>query len=186
MPAAAFHRPPGVDAQHDFLRARRRATIAKLIARLRGEPDDVGVILPYEEVIDALGFVSERRMGLHVVPLDAIVGSVDRGRDFDRRFRPTSGRVRAPVGADRGRARAAARRSRRSTCCEVGESYFVRDGHHRVSVARALGRTDIDAYVTEVTTRVGADRAINALRPAAEEPRAGVLRARAAPRRGPQ
>ena len=33
----------------------------------------------------------------------------------------------------------------------------MRDGHHRVSVARALGRTDIDAYVTEVRTRVGAD-----------------------------
>lgn len=37
---------PRVDAQHDFLRARRRATVAKLVARLRGEPDDVGVILP--------------------------------------------------------------------------------------------------------------------------------------------
>ena len=38
--------------------------------------------------------------------------------------------------------------------------YFVRDGHHRVSVARALGRTDIDAYVTEVTTRVDAEQAM--------------------------
>jgi hypothetical protein len=42
----------------------------------------------------------------------------------------------------------------------VGEIYFVRDGHHRVSVALALGRSDIDAYVTEVVTRVGADGAI--------------------------
>ena len=69
-----------MDAQHDFIRARRRATIAKLMARLRGEPGDVGVALPDEEVIDALGFVSEHRTRLHVVPLDAIVGSVDRGR----------------------------------------------------------------------------------------------------------
>ena len=46
----------GLDAQHDFIRARRRATIAKLNARLRGEPDDVAVVLPYEEVIEALGF----------------------------------------------------------------------------------------------------------------------------------
>jgi hypothetical protein len=38
----------------------------------------------------------------------------------------------------------------------IGEIYFVRDGHHRVSVARALDRTDIDAIVTEVTTRVPA------------------------------
>ena len=150
---------PGMDAQHDFIRARRRATIAKLMARLRGEPGDVGLVLPYEEVIDALGFVSEHRTGLHVVPLDAIVGSVDRGRDFDRRFRPTSGR-------SRGRWEQIAAAARRGESLppvdllRVGELYFVRDGHHRVSVARALGRTDIDAYVTEVVTRVDADRAM--------------------------
>jgi hypothetical protein len=150
---------PGLDAQHDFQRARRRASIARLVARLRGEPDDVGVVLPYEEVIAALGFVSEHRVGLTVVPLDAIVGSVDRGRDYDRRFRPTSGRTR-------GRWEQIAAAARRGESfppidlLRVGELYFVRDGHHRVSVARALGRGDIDAYVTEVVTRVDADRAM--------------------------
>jgi hypothetical protein len=44
----------------------------------------------------------------------------------------------------------------------VGELHFVRDGHHRVSVARALGRTHIDAYATKVTTRVGAQGTIRA------------------------
>ena len=43
---------------------------------------------------------------------------------------------------------------------KIGEIYFVRDGHHRVSVARALGARDIDAYVTEVITRVGTDHPI--------------------------
>ena len=43
---------------------------------------------------------------------------------------------------------------------KVGEIYFVRDGHHRVSVARALGLNDIDAYVTEVVTRVDPEQAI--------------------------
>jgi len=148
-----------MDAQHDFIRARRRATIAGLISRLRGEPDDVGVVLPYEEVIEALGFVSEHPTGLHVIPLDAIVGSVDRGRDYDRRFRPTSGR-------SRGRWEQIAAAARRGESfppidlLRVGELYFVRDGHHRVSVARALGRADIDAYVTEVVTRVDAERAM--------------------------
>jgi hypothetical protein len=147
-----------MDAQHDFQRARRRATIAHLIARLRGEPNDVGVVLPYEEVVAALGFVSEHSTGLHVVPLDSIVGSVDRSRDYDRRFRPTSRRTR-------GRWEQIAAAARRGESfppvdlLRVGELYFVRDGHHRVSVARALGRTDIDAYVTEVTTRVGVDQA---------------------------
>ena len=37
----------------------------------------------------------------------------------------------------------------------IGELHFVKDGHHRVSVARALGHKDIDAYVTEVQTQVG-------------------------------
>jgi hypothetical protein len=158
MPAPHSTGLPGLDAQHDFQRARRRATIARLIARLRGEPDDVGVVLPYEEVIAALGFVSERRVGLTVVQLDAIVGSVDRSRDYDRRFRPTSGRTR-------GRWEQIAAAARRGESfppvdlLRIGELYFVRDGHHRVSVARALGRTDIDAYVTEVTTRVDADQA---------------------------
>lgn len=150
---------PGVDAQHDFLRARRRATLAKLAARLRGEPDDVGVILPYEEVIAALGFESERPLGLRVVALDAIVGTVDREREFDRRFRPTSGRVRS-----RWEHLDAAMRRGESMppidLLKVGEIYFVRDGHHRVSVSRALGREDIDAFVTEVVTRVPAEQAV--------------------------
>jgi hypothetical protein len=149
----------GLDAQHDFIRARRRATIAKLMARLRGEPDDVAVVLPYEEVIEALGLASENSLGLRVVPLEQIVGSVGRGRDFDRRFRPTSGR-------SRGRWEQIAAAARRGEAfppvdlVKVGHLYFVRDGHHRVSVARALGRSDIDAYVTEVKTRVDADKAL--------------------------
>jgi hypothetical protein len=150
---------PGIDAQHDFLRARRRATLARLAGRLRGVPDDVGVILPYEEVVQALGFVSEHPAGHHVVQLEAIVGTVDRGREFDRSFRPTSARVRS-----RWEHIAAAMRRGESMppidLVRIGEIYFVRDGHHRVSVARALGRTDIDAHVTEVVTKVGAEQAI--------------------------
>jgi hypothetical protein len=150
---------PAVDAQHDFLRARRRATVARLVARLRGEPDDIGVILPYEEVIQALGFKSERYLGLRVVPLDAIVGTIDRERDFDRHFRPTSRRVRS-----RWEQIAAAMRRGDELppvdLLKVGEIYFVRDGHHRVSVASAQGLSDINAYVTEVVTRVDAGGAI--------------------------
>jgi hypothetical protein len=150
---------PNVDAQNDFLRARRRAVAAKLIARLRGEPDDVGVILPYEEVIEALGFVSEHQLGLQIVPLDAIVGTIDRARDFDRRFRPTSRRVRT-----RWEQIAAAMRRGEALppvdLLKVETFYFVRDGHHRVSVASALGLADIDAYVTQVITRGDADSSL--------------------------
>ena len=144
------------DAQDDFLRVRRRRALSRIAHRLRGEPGDVNVILPFEEVVGALGRTSERQLGLRVVPLDAIVGTVDRTRDFDREFRPTSGRVRA-----RWERIAAAMRGGESLppidVYRIGDLHFVRDGHHRVSVARALGRRDIDAYVTEVTTRVPVD-----------------------------
>jgi hypothetical protein len=159
MPLSRSTGLPGLDAQHDFIRARRRAVIARLAVRLRLEPDDVEVILPYEEVIEALGFVSERHLGLQVVPIAAIVGTVDRERDFDRHFRPTSMRVRS-------RWEQIATAMRRGEplppvdLYKIGEIYFVRDGHHRVSVACALGHEDIDAYVTEVITRVGIDHPI--------------------------
>ena len=159
MPEPRSTGMPGLDAQNDFLRARRHATAARLAARLRGEPDDVRMVLPYDEVVEALGFVSEHRVGPAVVSLDAIVGSVDRAREFDRSFRPTSGRVRS-----RWEHIAAATRRGESMppvdLVRIGEIYFVRDGHHRVSVAHALGHPDIDAYVTDVVTRVGAERTI--------------------------
>ena len=64
---------PASDAQDDFARARRRAVLAKVGARLRGQPTDVGLILPFEEVVEALGRIGQTDLGLQVVPLDAIV-----------------------------------------------------------------------------------------------------------------
>jgi hypothetical protein len=147
---------PGSDAQNDFSRARRSRLLADIARRLRREPDDVGLILPFEEVIEALGRTGQHDIGLQVVPLDAIVGSVDRAADFDRGFRPTSPRLRS-----RWERIAAAQRRGESmppvSLFKIGDLYFVRDGHHRVSVAKSLGRSDIDAYVTEVETRVPLD-----------------------------
>ncbi len=150
---------PTSDAQFDFGRARRRRALARLASRLRREPNDVFVILPFEEVVEALGRVGERSLGMQSIDLDSIVGTVDRGREFDRAFRPVSGRVRT-----RWERIAAAQRRGESMppidVYRIGEVHFVRDGHHRVSVARALGLDTIDAYVTEVQTRVGAERGI--------------------------
>ena len=148
---------PTSDAQDDFARARRSRMLAELGRRLRFEPDDVGYILPFEEVVEALGRVGETDIGLQRVALDSIVGSVDRERDFDRSFRPTSPRLRA-------RWQRIAEAQRRGeplppvSLYRIGELHFVRDGHHRVSVARSLGMEDIDAYVTEVQTQVGPGR----------------------------
>ncbi|SEQ12738.1 hypothetical protein SAMN05216188_102151 [Lentzea xinjiangensis] len=146
---------PVADAENDFLRARRRQVMSRLAAWLRREPDDVNIMLPFHEVVDALGMVSEKRLGLQSIRLDSIVGSVDRTRDFDRRFRPTSGRVR-----ERWQRLALATRRGESVppieVYRIGELHFIIDGHHRVSVAHALGLSVIDAYVTQVITRVNA------------------------------
>jgi hypothetical protein len=117
------------------------------------------VILPFEEVVAALGRRGERRLGLETIPLDSIVGTVDRGREFDRGFRPTSGRVRP-----RWERIATAQRKGQAMppidVYRIGELHFVKDGHHRVSVARAMGHEVIEAWVTEIITELGADRTI--------------------------
>ncbi len=146
-----------VDAGDDFRRARRQAAFGRLSAVLTREHGDINLILPFDEVVAALGRTGERELGLTVVELDTIVGTVDRRTGFDRSFRPTSARVRTRWE----RVAAAMRRGEPLppvSLYRVGDVHFVRDGHHRVSAARALGWRDIDAYVTEVLTRVGAGR----------------------------
>jgi hypothetical protein len=148
---------PTADAQDDFQRARRRAVVANLGRRISRGPGDIDVILPFDEVVAALGRVEERYAGLQTIPLGSVLGTVDRTKGFDRQFRPTSAHVRARWE----RIANAVRRGEAMppiSVYRIGEVFFVRDGHHRVSVARALGRTHIDAYVVEVITRVGADR----------------------------
>ena len=144
---------PVADAENDFLRARRRQVLSRLATWLRRQPDDVNIMLPFDEVVAALGRTGERRLGLQVITLDSIVGSVDRQREFDRRFRPTSGQVR-----ERWQRLALAQRRGESIppieVYRVGDMHFVVDGHHRVSVAHALRLKTIDSYVTEVMTRL--------------------------------
>jgi hypothetical protein len=157
MPTARRTGLAGVDAQDDFLRARRRQMLARASRVLTRERGDVDVILPFDEVVEALGRVGEHELGLQVVALDTIVGTTDRLSGFDRQFRPTSARMRGRWE----RIAAAMHRGEPMppiSLYRVGEAHFVRDGHHRVSVARALGWRVMDAYVTDVRTRVGAGR----------------------------
>jgi hypothetical protein len=144
---------PRADVENDFVRMRRRQILARLARRLSRGPDDVNLILPFDEVVAALGRRGERRLGLQTIRLDTVVGTVDSRRDFDRRFRPTSSRVR-----ERWERLALAERRGESIppidVYRVGDLHFVIDGHHRVSIAIATGQQTIDAYVTEVLTIV--------------------------------
>ena len=148
---------PVQDARDDFLRARRRAALSAVRRRMHGRSATYDVLLPFDEVVAALGRRGERDLGLQVIEVDSIVGSVDRSTGFDRLFRPTSDE------AERRFARidVALRRGAEMPPIEVyrvGDVHFVIDGHHRVAVARALGWTTINAHVVEVLTAVGADR----------------------------
>ena len=145
-----------LDAETDFQRLRRRQVLSGLARRLRGEPDDINLILPFDEVVASLGRAGEQQRGLQTIELRSVVGSVDRTRDFDRRFRPTSNRLR-----ERWQGINMAQRRGKGmppiSVYRVGDLHFVRDGHHRVSVALALGNRVIEAYVTEVLTQIPAD-----------------------------
>jgi hypothetical protein len=146
---------PRADVENDFLRVRRHEAMSRLVRWLMREPDDVNMILPFDEVVEALGMEGERYLGLQNIKLDTIVGTVDSTRDFDRRFRPTTARVR-----ERWERLALAQRRGESIppidVYRIGNLHFVRDGHHRVSIALATGQTTIDAYVTEVRTTLPA------------------------------
>lgn len=142
---------PLQDAQTDFSRARRRQVLRRLSGRLRRDDDE---ILIFDEAAAAIGRRQERYLGVLSIPLGSIVGTVDRGRDFDRGFRPTSRRVRQRWE----RIAAAMRRGESVPPIEVyriGSAHFVEDGHHRVSVARQLGLDTIDARVIEVRAAGG-------------------------------
>ena len=168
MPDTGF---PRSDVENDFQRARRRQVLARLAQRLRREPDDVNLILPFDEVVAALGRRGERSLGLQTIRLESVVGTVDNSRDFDRRFRPTTGRVR-----ERWERLALAQRQGESIppidVYRVGDMHFVSDGHHRVSIALATGQKVIDAYVTEVLTAIPPAGIRSRARPAAARLRA--------------
>jgi hypothetical protein len=142
---------PQADVENDFLRARRHQVLAMLAHRLPGQPHDRDRLLRLDEVTGALGWRGERQLGLQTIPLDTIVGTAEQRRDFDRHFRPATGRVR-----ERWEQLALAQRRGAAIppieVYRVGGQHFVSDGHHRVSIAAATGQQTIDAYVTEILT----------------------------------
>ncbi|HSQ28067.1 MAG TPA: universal stress protein [Anaerolineales bacterium] len=134
----------------DFRRARSQANLQELIGRITGESTQ---LLSFDEVKQKLRLQSSSDIGLRDIPLVSIVGSVGRYSDFTRNFLP-----RREIRPERwARVKIAASGLVGLPPIDVykiGEIYFVKDGNHRVSVARQLGATHIQAYVTEVQTSI--------------------------------
>ncbi len=104
--------------------------------------------MPYHEVRQRVSPEGESYRGLQTVPLDQIVGSMDRFQDFNREFLP---RQRFTAGRWQSIDRAYYQDAHLPPIqlYKVGDIYFVKDGNHRVSVARERGQEYIDAEVIE-------------------------------------
>lgn len=139
-------------ALDDFHKLRSKAALERFWAGIRGESLD---LMPYDEVSSKLRAVSQTNIGIQQVPLENIVGSVNRTSDFDRNFRPLSDGDRSRWANVK-----AAMTSPYTTgvppvsLYKIGEAYFVLDGNHRISIAKEMGLDSIEAYVTEVKTKV--------------------------------
>jgi nucleotide-binding universal stress UspA family protein len=142
--------PTFSNAVNDFREARRKAALENIIGPILGKKTD---LLSYDLVREKLRAIESSRHTLGDIPLNKIVGSVNRYTDFSRSFLPLLesdkdrwARVRQGVEALHGLPPI--------EVYKLGESYFVLDGHHRVSVARELGITTIEGYIIPVYTRV--------------------------------
>src|SRR3954451_2422104 len=138
------------EAQADFDRARRKAFIHELASTMRGTPN---WLLSFEDVQRTLPMQGQYYQGMQQVPLSEIVGSVDRYRDFDRRFLPTQSFTR-PRWESVDIANITDVPLPPVQLYKVGNVYFVKDGNHRVSVAKEKGYDYLDAEVIDCPTTV--------------------------------
>ncbi|TET53342.1 MAG: hypothetical protein E3J64_03780, partial [Anaerolineales bacterium] len=138
------------EASERYMAVRRKAFLSDIISLLSGRPNK---LLRWEEVKDKLQLRGQHYRGIRSVPVDEIVGSVGRYQDFDRAFLPrqdsTASRWKSIAKAYFGDVGLPPVK-----LYQVGDAYFVLDGHHRVSVARAQGVLYVDAEVSEAVARV--------------------------------
>ncbi len=141
-----------VDAeiQEDFTRARRKAFLSNLRALIDRQAND---LLPFDEVRVRLNAHNRHYLGLRRVPLDLIVGSEGRYSDFDRQFLPKRDDIK-PRWMNIYRAHYAAISLPPVELYKLDTIYFVKDGHHRISVARQQDQPDIEANIVELDVHV--------------------------------
>ncbi len=139
-------------ALDDFRRARSKAALQRFWAGIQGRSLD---LLPYDEISAKLRAVSQTDRGIKQVPLKDIVGSVNRIQDFDRNFLPLrDDDIHRWAGVKTAMISPLAKGVPPVSLYQLGNAYFVLDGNHRVSIAKEMGMETIEAYVTEVKTKV--------------------------------
>ena len=137
-------------AAEDFNKARNRELFGRILSLLKNETDN---LLSLQEVKALLRPSSETYRGLRVVPIEKIVGSEGRYRDFNRYFLPRHNRLKGRwVRVDTAHHQDVVLPP--VTLYEIGGVYFVRDGNHRVSVGKLQGVEFIDAEVISLGSQV--------------------------------
>lgn len=127
-----------------FNQARLNGRVAGIVAKLFGRSNRLQTL---DETTAEKPTLNRRYVGLHTVAVDQIRGTQGRSKDFDARFNPRREHNRHRW-TNVAQARLQDIPLPPVELIQVGDTYFVRDGHHRVSVARALGEAAIEAQVT--------------------------------------
>ena len=134
----------------DFKRAYRRGFWRKLGNWLTGKSNE---LLPYHQVRKEVPFEGQRYLGRQTILVDKIVGSVGRYRDFDRAFLPTQQET-SQRWINIKKAHYEDVELPPIEVYKIDDVYFVKDGNHRVSVAREKKQEFIDAIVTEISVPI--------------------------------
>lgn len=133
-------------ANQEYERALNRGFWRKILTRITGTTNE---LLPFDEVRAKLPIQGQHYAGLQQVPIEKIIGSFGRYHDFDRIFLPIQKKTRNRwVSIDRAHLYQIPLPP--VDLYKLGEVYFVKDGNHRISVAREQGQLEIDAFITEV------------------------------------
>lgn len=133
-----------------FQGARMRAFWQEMINHLRGKSTE---LLSFEDIRARLRLREESYRGLQDVPLSQIAGSVGRYRDFNHNFLPKSNKMQERWSRVYAQANSLTGLPP-IELYKIGDVYFVRDGNHRVSVARQMDAKTIQAHVTELMTPI--------------------------------
>ncbi|MDQ5830030.1 MAG: hypothetical protein M3324_09285, partial [Actinomycetota bacterium] len=130
---------------------------------LRRRDSAHGRLPSFEEAKSTLAQWTQAYQGMRIVEVEKITGSVGRWRDFDDSFLP----LRGSMGERWNRVDRAYHRGVELPAVslyKIGDAYFVRDGNHRVSVAKYHGVAAIDAEVVELRGQMRTDGAQRAAR----------------------
>lgn len=131
-------------AEQLFQQSYRQGQWSAIRSKLTGKPNG---LLRTTDPKAAESMAGRYDKGVQVVPIDQIRGSENRTGDFDRDFNPRQKWTRQrwiniAMASIKGITLPPVKLTK------IGETYFVQDGHHRISVARALGQTYVDAEVS--------------------------------------